>query len=188
MPKSGFGICGMGPSRLMTTAPTPPTAESNPSSTREWLFPHLADGGGCTTQFTALQRNCRPILIWNPAFLRSERSVIDPDGVLTTCSSSIPPASKREMDKWPLRSDICHCHWPILNCHNPLPNCTPSAAPRFSAAIPMAYGQRSEAAIHPGAPNPVRSHIRGSASMAPSGMESTSLCNSSRVGIPVSSP
>ncbi len=23
MPKSGFGICGMGPSRLMTTAPTP---------------------------------------------------------------------------------------------------------------------------------------------------------------------
>jgi hypothetical protein len=34
---------------LITT--TPPTVESNPVSTREWLFPHLADGGGYTTQF-----------------------------------------------------------------------------------------------------------------------------------------
>jgi len=34
---------------LITT--TPPTVESNPASKREWLFPVLADGGGCTTQF-----------------------------------------------------------------------------------------------------------------------------------------
>jgi len=34
---------------LITT--TPPTVESGPASPREWLFPHLADGGGYTTQF-----------------------------------------------------------------------------------------------------------------------------------------
>src|SRR6266481_9692703 len=32
-------------------ASTPPVVESNPSTTREWLFPHLVDGGGYTTQF-----------------------------------------------------------------------------------------------------------------------------------------
>jgi hypothetical protein len=32
-------------------ATTPPTVESNPASTREWLFPHFADGDGYTTQF-----------------------------------------------------------------------------------------------------------------------------------------
>src|SRR5438093_960323 len=34
---------------LITT--TPPTVESNPASKRAGLFPVLADGGGCTTQF-----------------------------------------------------------------------------------------------------------------------------------------
>ena len=44
-----------------------------------------------------LQRNCRPILIWDPAFLRSERSVIDSDSVLvqicpkpSRCAPSAP--------------------------------------------------------------------------------------------------
>ncbi len=34
---------------LITTTPT--TVETSPPSTREWLFPHLADGGGYTTLF-----------------------------------------------------------------------------------------------------------------------------------------
>jgi len=34
---------------LITT--TPPAVESNPPATSALLFPHLADGGGYTTQF-----------------------------------------------------------------------------------------------------------------------------------------
>src|SRR5256712_13112824 len=45
-----------------------------------------------------LQRNCRPILIWDPAFLRSERSVIDSDSVLVQIcpkpSRCAPPAPR----------------------------------------------------------------------------------------------
>src|SRR6266567_4119037 len=36
-----------------------------------------------------LQRNRRPIIIWNPRFIRSERSVIDLDGVLTAYSGFV---------------------------------------------------------------------------------------------------
>jgi hypothetical protein len=54
---------------LITT--TPPTIESSPASSVEMIFPHLADGGGYTTQFvlfsgTAQQSSSGTLLLYDP--------------------------------------------------------------------------------------------------------------------------
>ena len=54
---------------LITT--TPPTIEGNAASSAEMLFPHLADGGGYTTQFilfsgTAAQSSSGDLRLYDP--------------------------------------------------------------------------------------------------------------------------